>query len=74
LYYVCEDYIIALGDNYIDNPWTFRFYYYFLYGVGISKEVIVEVYPLTAGVGVLSIDRGGIRGIVPLKLIKLIED
>ena len=40
----------------------------------MSKEVIIEVYPLTASIGVLSINRGGIYSIIPLKLIKLIED
>jgi len=40
----------------------------------MSEEVIIEVHPLTTSIGVLSINRGGIRGIIPLKLIKLIED
>ena len=40
----------------------------------MSKEVIIEIHPPTASIKVLSINRKGIRGVVPLKLIKLIED
>jgi patatin-like phospholipase/acyl hydrolase len=39
------------------------------------KEVIVKIHPPTAGVeGVLYIDGGGTRGVLPLKYIKRIED
>jgi hypothetical protein len=35
----------------------------------------VKIYPPTAGVGgILYIDRGGTRGVLPLKYIKRIED
>jgi hypothetical protein len=41
----------------------------------MPKEVVVKIYPPTAGVGgVLYIDRGGTRGVLPLKYIKRIED
>lgn len=40
----------------------------------MPEEVIIRVHPLTAGVGVLCIDGGGARGIVPLKLMKRIQD
>jgi hypothetical protein len=40
----------------------------------MSKEILVKVHPLTAGVGVLCIDRGETRGVLPLKFIKRIED
>jgi hypothetical protein len=39
------------------------------------KDVVVNVHPPTAGVGgVLCIDGGGTRGVLPLKNIKKIED
>ncbi|KAI9855647.1 MAG: hypothetical protein M1813_009693 [Trichoglossum hirsutum] len=40
----------------------------------MPEEVIVKVHPPTAGVGVLCIDGGGTRGVVPLKLMKRIQD
>lgn len=38
------------------------------------EEIVVKVHPLTAGVGVLYVDRGGTRGVLPLKFIKRIEE
>jgi hypothetical protein len=39
------------------------------------KEIVVKIYPFTTRVGgVLCIDRGGTRGVLPLKYIKRIED
>ena len=40
----------------------------------MSEKIIVRVHPPTAGVGVLCIDGGGARGVVPLKLMKRIQD
>jgi len=37
-------------------------------------EVAVQVHPPTSGVGVLCINGGGARGVVPLKLMKRIQD
>jgi len=38
------------------------------------KEVVVKVYPLITKVRVLYIDKGGTRGVLPLKFIKRIKD
>jgi hypothetical protein len=39
------------------------------------KEVVVKIYPSTTGVkGVLYIDKGETRGVLPLKYIKRIKD
>jgi hypothetical protein len=40
----------------------------------MTKEVVVRVYPPTAGVGVLYINGGGARGVIPLKFIQRIQD
>jgi hypothetical protein len=40
----------------------------------IPEEVVVKVYPPTSEAGVLYIDGGGIRSILPLRLIKRIRD
>ena len=40
----------------------------------MPNDIIVKVYPPTIGVGVLCINRGGIRGIILLMLMKQIQD
>jgi patatin-like phospholipase/acyl hydrolase len=40
----------------------------------MPNDITVKVHPPTAGVGVLCIDGGGTRGIVPLMLMKIIQD
>jgi len=38
------------------------------------KEIVVKVYLLTIKVKVLCVDKGGTRGVLPLKFIKRIKD
>ena len=41
----------------------------------MSEEIVVKVHPPTAGVGgVLCVDGGGTRGVIPLRSMKRIED
>jgi patatin-like phospholipase/acyl hydrolase len=40
----------------------------------MTPEITVKIHPPTAGVGVLCIDGGGARGVLPLKVMKRIED
>ena len=70
-----ENCIIVFGDDCKDDPYDFEIYDCFLYEAKMLEEIVVKVYPLTAGVrGVLYVDRGGIRGVIPLRSMKRIED
>jgi hypothetical protein len=40
----------------------------------MSKEILIEVYPLIIKVDILYINKGGTRGMLPLKFIKRIKD
>lgn len=62
------------GERSVADPWILKLQRCFLCGIEMRQEVIVEVHPPTAGIGILCIDGGGTRGIVPLKLMKRIED
>jgi hypothetical protein len=69
---ICENCVLVFGECCVDNPWIFKMRHCLLCGVDIPEELSVKVYPPTAGVGVLCIDGGGARGVIPLKLMKRI--
>lgn len=71
---ICENCVIIFGDCCLDDPWIFKVNSCFLCGVKIPKEITVKTHPPTAGVGVLCVDGGGARGVLPLKSMKRIED
>jgi len=71
---ICEDCIVDFEDCCADDPWLFRFTRCFFCRAALPEEVTVKVHPPTAAVGVLCIDGGGVRGMIPLKLMKRIQD
>lgn len=71
---VCENCVLVFGECYVDDPWIFKIHACFLCWAKIPEEVIVRVHPPTARVGVLCIDGGGVRGTVPLQLMKQIQE
>lgn len=71
---VCENCILVFGHRSADDPWLYSIKECFLCGEDMPEEVNVRVHPPTAGVGVLCIDGGGVRGVAPLGLMKRIQD
>jgi len=69
----CENCVVVFGDGCKDDPCDFIIQDCFLCGAEMSEKVVVRVHPPTAGVGVLCVDGGGTRGILPLGSMKRIE-
>jgi len=65
---------VDFEDCCADDPWLFRVTQCFFCKATMPEEVTVKVHPPTAAVGVLCIDGGGVRGMIPLKLMKRIQD
>ena len=71
---VSENCVVVFGSRCEDDPWMFRLGECFLCKQKTPSDVEVRVRPPTAGVGVLCIDGGGARGIIPLAVMKLLQD
>ncbi|KAF1948543.1 patatin-like phospholipase-like protein [Byssothecium circinans] len=71
---ICENCVLVFGECCIVDPWMFKMRNCLLCGTSMPEELTVKVHPPTAGVGVLCIDGGGSRGVVPLELMKRIQD
>lgn len=71
---ISENCVVVFGDRSEKDPWLFYIARCFLCGKAPSTRKAVRVHPSTAGAGVLCIDGGGTRGIVPLVLMKRIHD
>lgn len=71
---ICETCVVLFGERSPDDESIFKTRHCFLCGLEMLNEVTVKVHPPTAGVGVLCIDGGGSRGIIPLQILKRIQD
>jgi hypothetical protein len=69
----CENCVQVFGNSSIDDPWVFRILHCFLCHQLMARPVSVRMHPPTAGAEVLCIDGGGIKGVVPLRLMKRIQ-
>ncbi|KAF2113714.1 hypothetical protein BDV96DRAFT_601192 [Lophiotrema nucula] len=70
---LCENCIIVFGES-TSDVCVFKVSRCFLCDQEMREEITVRVRPLTAGAGFLCIDGGGARGIIPLTIMKLIQD
>lgn len=71
---LCENCVILFGSCSDEDPWAFRIQRCFLCKEIVPNGITVRTHPPTAGVGVLCIDGGGTRGIVPLTVMKMIQE
>jgi hypothetical protein len=71
---VCQTCIINFGDQSKDDPWDNEITHCFICSATMPHNTVVRIHPPTAGAGVLCIDGGGIRGVMPLEFLKRIRE
>jgi hypothetical protein len=70
---VCENCVCVFGCPSSEDPFVYQIDRCFLCNLD-AKHKSVRVHPPTAGAGVLSLDGGGVRGILELVFLQLLED
>ena len=71
---VCETCVQVFGKQTRSEPWLYRIESCFLCTTEWSEEVTVTVKAPTRGVSILCLDGGGTRAIVPLTVMKRIQE
>jgi hypothetical protein len=69
---ICENCIRIFGKAKDDDPWMFTADACFL--CRVESRIAVRVQAPTAGIGILCIDGGGVRGIIPTTILELLEE
>jgi hypothetical protein len=70
---ICENCVQVFGTVSNLDPWLYLVGRCFLCGLA-TPGIAVKIKPKTATARVLSIDGGGVRGIVPLAFLKILQD
>jgi len=69
---ICENCVKVFGRASENDPWYFAADFCFL--CRADSKAKFRIHPPMAGVGVLCIDGGGIRGIIPTTILELLEE
>jgi hypothetical protein len=70
---ICENCVRVFGRPRQFDPWTFEVDSCFFCGMSTSG-VVVKIHPPTAGVRVLTLDGGGIRGVASLQYLHALQE
>ena len=70
---VCENCVRVFGEPDENDRWALSIRRCFLCYM-VLQDVMVKVKPDTAGVNVLTIDGGGVKGVVPLPFLQILQD
>lgn len=68
----CENCLIIYGCSEMSDPWLLRREFCIL--CQKPAEIVIRVRPPTAGHSILCIDGGGVRGIIPLMMLVMLEE
>ncbi|EXK83413.1 hypothetical protein FOQG_12275 [Fusarium oxysporum f. sp. raphani 54005] len=71
---ICGNCVRVFGERTKKEPYLFLIRRCFLCQAVMPKDLCIRMHPPTAGAGIICIDGGGIRGIMPLQIIKRIRD
>ncbi|KAI9656458.1 MAG: hypothetical protein M1821_004664 [Bathelium mastoideum] len=70
---MCENCVKVFGEQSPGDPWLLGMRQCLLCD-SAAGETKVRIHPPTAGVGILCIDGGGVRGVLPLKFMQILHE
>ena len=71
MHLVCENCVELFAHR--DSETHFRIRCCFFCGMEMPEDVVVKIHPPTKGVGVVCVDGGGTRGVIPIRAMQRIE-
>lgn len=71
---ICANCVQILGDCSQQDDRDYFVRRCFLCQSKLPGNLCIKIHPPTAGVGVVCIDGGGVRGVIPLRMMKKIQD
>ncbi|RSL43697.1 hypothetical protein CEP54_014972 [Fusarium duplospermum] len=71
---ICGNCVRVFGEESKDDPYVFVVQRCLLCQVAMPEDICIRMHPPTVGAGILCIDGGGVRGTMPLQIMKRIKD